>query len=306
MAKSRLFIGVVLLSIAAIFAGSCAQQLPGPAPTPPSQAIYSLPELKYQLISNFDSVFYVDPDFYPVAREGQEEKNALQEFPAIRANEEEFSVILRHLGLPVKADYTGEEKLGIYREHKKLSRAVEMTASGDVYRFALRVGEGQGQRIEGTITSSGKITVTKREPSFNTYPICLVRGTTIDTPGGPVTVEQLREGMVVWTLDDSGKRIAAPVLETVVTPVPPLFRVVRVRLNDGRAVTASPGHPTAEGKALSDYRVGDILDGALVVEAEYMAYDSGMTYDLLPAGTTGTYFANGVLLRSTLMTRVYN
>ncbi len=51
-----------------------------------------------------------------------------------------------------------------------------MTASGDVYQFTLRVKEGEGERIEGTITPSGKITVRKREPSFNTYPICLARG----------------------------------------------------------------------------------------------------------------------------------
>ncbi len=296
MAKSRFFIGTVLLSIVVIFSGACAQQ----QSTPP--VIYSVPELKYLLISNFDQVFYVDPDFYPIAREGQEEKNALEQFPIIKTNDTEFSAILKQLGLPNKPEYTDEERLLVYREHKKLTRAVEITASGDIYNFVLRTGEGQGERIEGTITASGQIKVLKREPSFNTYPICLTKGTLIDTPGEPVLIEQLHQGMAVWTVDNSGKRIASAVVKTSVTSVPSSLQVVRVRLNDGRTVTASPGHPTAEGRALGDYQVGDTLDGALVITVEHVIYIGGATYDLLPGGSTGLYWANGVLLKSTLST----
>ena len=298
MAKSRLSIGITLLGIVTIFGGGCAQQ-PTPTTTPP--VIYSIPELKYLLISNFDQVFYVDPDFYPVAREGQEEKNALEQFPTISANATEFSAILKHLGLPNKGEYTNEEKLRIYREHKKLTLAVEMTVSGDTYHFILRVGEGQGERIEGTITRSGEIKILKREPSFNTYPICLAKGTLIDTPSGSVPVEQFSKGMAVWTVDGSGKRATSVVVETTMTPVPASFQVTRVTLSDGRTVTASPGHPTAEGRALGDYQVGDTLDVALVVAVEYVSYD-GNTYDLLPSGATCLYWANGVLLQSTLAT----
>ncbi len=299
MAKSRLFIGIILLSIVTILGGACAQQL---TPTPTPQVIYLIPELKYLLISNFDQVFYVDPDFYPVAREGQEEKNALEQFLTISANATEFSAILKHLGLPNKGEYTNEEKLRIYREHKKLTLAVEVTASGDTYHFILRVGEGQGERIEGTITRSGEIQVLKREPSFNTYPICLAKGTLIDTPSGPVPVEQFRKGMTVWTVDDSGKRIAAAVVETAVTSVPSSFQVVMVRLDDGRTVTASWSHPTVEGRALGNYQVGDTLDGALVIAVEHVIYNGDATHDLLPAGSTGLYWANGILLKSTLAT----
>ena len=268
------------------------------APTPPVQ--YSAPQLEYRLLSQFDDVFWCDPDFYPVERPGQEQKNALEQFPVIKANEAEFSAILEHLGLPDKADYTDSEKLQIYREHKKLEFAVHLTASGQVYDFTLRVGEVQGERIEGTITKSGKITVLRREPSSNTCPICLTQGTIIDTPGGPVPVQDLHSGMAVWTLDGSGKRVAAVVLRTTTTPVPSSFRVVRIRLDDGRTVTASADHPTAEGRTLGDYRVGDLLDGGLVIEAELVPYESGATYDLLPSGATGFYWANGVLLGSTL------
>ncbi len=92
---------------------------------------------------------------------------------------------------------------------------------------------------------------------------------------------------------------AAPVLEVGSTVAPPGHAVVRVRLSDGRTVTASPGHPTADGRALGMFSVGDRLDGAAVVAIERLPY-RGRTYDLLPAGATGAYWADGVLLLSTL------
>lgn len=294
MTKSRLRIGVVLLGIVAMSGGACTQQ----QPTPPVE--YSVPELEYRLISNFDNVFWCDPDFYPVAREGQEEENALEQFSIISANTVEFSVILAHLGLPEKSEYSDEEKLQIYRDHKKLTYAVQITSSGNLYDFTLHVTEGQGEKIVGTITKSGVITTLNREPSINTCPICLTKGTLIDTPSGPVPVEQLCEGMAIWTVGDSGKRIAAVVVETTMTPVPSLFQVVRVELNDGRSVTAAWRHPTAEGPALGEYHVGDTLDGALVIVVEHVIYKGGATYDLLPSGSTGLYWANGILLKSTL------
>lgn len=176
-----------------------------------------------------------------------------------------------------------------------------MTASGNIYNFTLRMGEGQGYRIEGIVTLAGQITILKKEASFNTCPICLAKGTLIDTPAGSVPVEQLRKGMAVWTVNNSGKRIAVPVIETVVTPVPPFFQVLNVTLNDGRTVTASPGHPTAEGWALKDYKVGDTLDGASIIALEYLVWNGGATCDLLPSGVTGLYWANGILLRSSLV-----
>jgi len=267
---------------------------PGPPPV-----VYSVYQLEYRLFSRFSNVFWCDPDLYPIERPGQEQKNALEQFPVIRANAAEFSAILEHRGLPEKAEYSDGEKLEIYREHKKLTLAVQMTAWTGIYYFTLRVREGQGERIDGTITPSGEIKVLKREPSVNTCPICLAKGTIIDTPNGPVPVEELRNGIAVWTVDDSGKRVAAVVIETAITPLPSSFQLVRVSLDNGRTVTASPGHPAAEGRALVDYKVGDTLDGGLVVAVEYVPYN-GSTYDLLPSGTTGLYWANGILLKSSI------
>lgn len=276
--------------------------LPGCTGQPTLPVEYSLPELKYRLISNFDDLFYVDPDYYPIAREGQEEKNALEQFPSIKADTIEFSAILKYLVMSDKAEYTSEEKLLIYRQHKKLTLGVQMTASGDVYQFTLRVREGEGERIEGTITLSGKITVLKRETSFNTYPICLARATMVDTPDGPVLVEQLHKGMVVWTADPAGRRTTATVVETAITQVPLSFQIIKVTLSDGRTVSASAGHPTDEGRPLGDYQAGDTMDGATVIAVERLAYDGGATCDFLPSGGIGLYWANGILLKSTLAT----
>ena len=51
---------------------------------------------------------------------------SFEQFPIIRANEVEFLAILKQLGLPNNTEYTNEEKLLIYREHKKLALALEM------------------------------------------------------------------------------------------------------------------------------------------------------------------------------------
>lgn len=290
--KQLLFLIIAALVVISLGCGA------KPVPIPPVE--YTAPELNYRLISYFDNVFWCDPDFYPVARAGQEEKNAVEQFPAIQADVVEFSAILEHLGLQNKTDFTDGEKLQVYREYKKLRYAVQTVPAAGGYDFSLRVNEGQGERIEGTISSSGEIKIVKREPSINTCPICLVGSTLIDTPHGQVPVEHLREGMTVWTLDAVGERIAARVIKTASTQVPSSFLVVRVILDDGRTVTASSGHPTADGKALGDYQVGEKLDGASVVAVEQQVYGGVATYDFLPSGVTGLYWANRILLKSTL------
>ena len=76
--------------------------------------------------------------------------------------------------------------------------------------------------------------------------------------------------------------------------------MVRVTLDDGRSVTASRGHPSAEGRALGNYETGDILDGAVVESVESVTYNTGATHDILPEGPTGFYWANEILLLSTI------
>jgi hypothetical protein len=77
--------------------------------------------------------------------------------------------------------------------------------------------------------------------------------------------------------------------------------ILRLTLSDGRVVEASPGHPTVTGRPVGDLAPGDLLDGSWVSTIEERPY-SGATWDLLPAGSTGAYWANDVLFGSTLRT----
>jgi hypothetical protein len=133
------------------------------------------------------------------------------------------------------------------------------------------------------------------------YPaaICLASDDYIATPSGPVAVTQIRPGMAVWTMDALGRRVAAPVKSVSHTPAPPGHLMLRLALADGRVVEASAGHPTADGRHVGDLQPGDALDGSRLISDDELPY-VGETWDLLPAGQTGAYWANDVLLGSTL------
>ena len=280
--------------------------LPPGATAPPATVIPTLPsgatptELKYQVLAQFPNLFFCDPDYYPVAR-ADETDLAQERFPELRANAEEFQTILSHTGLGGLSTFSAEQQLLIYREHKRLA-AVAFEVVGDQYRFRLQTEEssGEGFSITGLIDSRGSITIEQRDAGFPTCPICLAGQTQIDTPGGPVAVEDLRVGDVVWTVDAAGARVSTAILTTVRVLVPAQHRMVHVVLDDGRELWASPGHPTSDGRALLDLKLGERLGGALITRVESVDYDQPATYDLLPAGGTGFYWANGILLASTL------
>jgi len=71
-------------------------------------------------------------------------------------------------------------------------------------------------------------------------------------------------------------------------------------LSDGRELLVSGGHPTADGLDIDILTPGETFDGAEIQSVEKVPYEAGFTYDLLPAGETGCYWANGILLGSTL------
>lgn len=131
-------------------------------------------------------------------------------------------------------------------------------------------------------------------------PVCLAAHTEIATPDGPVAVTNLAPGMLVWSVDQAGSWTTQPVRRITRVRVPEDHVVVRLELSDGRVLRVSPGHPIVGGGVVDDLRVGEIYDGSAVVSAERESYAGAYTYDLLPAGATGLYVANGVLLGSTL------
>jgi hypothetical protein len=129
--------------------------------------------------------------------------------------------------------------------------------------------------------------------------ICLASTDSIATPSGPIPVTELRVGTMVWTLDAAGARVAAAVLVVSHRPTPIGFNVLRLTLADGRIVEASAGHPTVGGRPVGELGAGDSIDGSRLISIESIPY-LGDTWDLLPAGPTGTYWANGIPLGSTL------
>jgi hypothetical protein len=268
-----------------------------PVPTIPGGL--SPTELKYRLLAQFPDFFFCDPDLYPVAR-ADELDIARQRFPQLQADAQVFQAILAHNDLVGQAAFTDAQKLLIYRQYKKLA-AIQLELTGAAYQFQLQVAKnkGSGELITGLIDGQGKITVQKRTPSIATCPICLAIGTLIDTPAGPLPVQDLHIGMPVWTLDKSGTRLAQP-LRVSRTVVPPDHQVVHLVLDDGRELWVSPGHPTADGRRVGQLQVGDSLDGAKVLSADRVPYAGLATYDLLPAGDTGFYWADDILLASTL------
>ena len=115
-----------------------------------------------------------------------------------------------------------------------------------------------------------------------------------------MAVIDLRPGDRVWTVDAAGARVAAPIAQTGHMLVPPTHQMVHLTLADGRELWASPGHPTSDGRVLGQLALGDTLDGARIIHLERVTYGQPATYYLLPAGATGFYWANGILIGSTL------
>ena len=274
---------------------------PAPSPTPsPAPGGLTQAQLRYRLVDQFGRLLFCDPDYYPVAR-ADEGALAHERLPDIQKDAPTFSAILSHLRITPAASYTNDQELAIYRDWKMLNAIHLDPLNGGFHFLGVFGTPQQANRVDGTIDQRGIVAVVSGTPSGQPpCPICLARGTRVATPSGEIAVEDLRLGDVVWTLDAAGARIAAPLLETGSTPVPTTHRVVKLRLSDGRAVNVSPGHPTADGRKVGDLVAGDIYDGAVVASAELSPYAGGATFDVLPAGATGVYWANGVLLGSTL------
>jgi hypothetical protein len=305
----------LVLALAALLVGGCASGgspsatgspaasgVPGPSGSAGGAPLGEA-ELKYRIIDALGHMAFCDPDAFPVRRDDEGEL-ARQHLAEIRAHTATFAAIAAHLGVdPAAATYTADQQLAIYAAWKEL-RVLQLDRDGDRYRFDVVIGPdptGAYTHIVGTITSAGAIEVQQRAPGVPpACPICLARGTLIDTPDGAVAVEALRPGMAVWTADRSGRRLAVVVLRVGSAAVPPTHRVVNLALADGRSLTVSPGHPLPDGRRLGDLRPGDTVDGSVVVRADLLPYDQPSTFDLLPSGGTGFYWAGGILVASTL------
>jgi hypothetical protein len=290
-----------------LLVGACGAG--GPSPTPggtpgPTPGAFTAGELRLVLIGALGPRWYCDQDEYPVGRD--ERQSAIENWPQVVAEGEIFRAVAERLGLDPDAAFDDDEKLAVWRLWKvAASIPFEAVPSGDGYRFdylARPVGAAtDGVQTIGIIDATGAITVESRTAAGEPMcPICLVRGTTIDTPDGSVAVERLTVGDPIWTLDADGRRVLGTVVAIGSTGTPASHRVVRLALADGRSMTASPGHPLADGRALGSLAVGDRVDGSAVVSLTWLPYDGGRTFDLVVSGATGVYLVDGIPTASTI------
>jgi hypothetical protein len=254
--------------------------------------------LKYELDARYH-VFFCDPDYWPVVRD-DEPQRAKEQFPVIAADEERFSAILRHLRLAPGTGFTAEQQLAIYRESKRLSSIV-LEESDVGYAFQLRAERQERYvNVSGEISRSGRVSGERWQPGSNVCPICLSGDTRIAAARGEVPVSALRAGDLVWSLSQDGTRVLVPVRRTGRMPLRGAVPLLRLRLQGGAELIAAGAHPVPDGRQLGDLRPGDELGGVRVESLQLRYLRLAATYDLLPAGATGVYWANGALLASTL------
>jgi len=255
-------------------------------------------ELRYRLIAQVGAPVYCDRDEYPVGHPITQQE--LDAFVQREGNTQFFKDIVSHHGY-LLGQLTHDQVLAVYVDWKQL-QAVPLKADGQVYDFDYTAGKGNSlAHVVGTIDHFGSIKIVSQSAGRPPpCPICLDGSARIATPAGEVPVSQLRPGRLVWTVDSRGRRVASPVLEVASRPAGPGQLIVSLALDDGRRLAVSAGHPTADGRRVGDLRPGDVLDGARVLAARPLPFGGDATWDLLPAGPTGAYWANGILLGSTL------
>ena len=272
-------------------------------PAPVVGSPLSVPQLKFAVMDSVGRPVYCDPDFYPIAREGGEQANAISTYPQIKADTEAYAAILAHEHLP-SGDLTDAQKLVAYRAWKLLRGLVlTETYAGQQYVFQYRVQPSGAtyQMVAGTVRVDGVVNVTSRTASgAPPCPICLAASTLVATPNGSVRVTDVRVGTIVWTQAADGSRVAAPVAAVGSMEVPAGHMMVHLILADGRQLFVSPGHRAADSRPVGTLKQGDQLDGSTVSYWELVPYAGERTYDILPAGATGRYWANGILLASTI------
>ena len=275
----------------------------GATPTPAALAEVAL---KYALLDKLGPLSFCDPDMYPVGI-ADIGARAKERFPEVEADKVVFAVILARLGIPAGATYEPDQVLAIYTEWKMLNAIVLDPIGNDRFRFDITTmaeGASEGTRTAGIIDAAGAISVEQQANSGRQVcPICLARGTMISTPDGPRAVQDLRVGDPVWTVDENGDRVAATILQVGSMTALASHRVVHVVLDDGRELYLSPGHPLFDdgfGRQAGDLRTGDLLDGSTVSSADLVPYGGNQTFDLLPSGPTGGYWAGGILVGSSL------
>src|SRR3989440_10450889 len=115
----RLALAVLVMATVA-----CASATPAPA----VGTSLNTTQLKFAVMDSVGKPVYCDRDFYPIARQGGEEANAVSTYPQIKADSEMYTAIVAHEHLP-SGDLTDPQRLVVYRTWKLL-QAITLTPTG--------------------------------------------------------------------------------------------------------------------------------------------------------------------------------
>lgn len=163
--------------------------------------------------------------------------------------------------------------------------------------------DGSAPLVMTAINYPKSITVSTGEashPGIVRCPICLSANSVIRTTTGDVNIKDIRDGMTVWSTDSNGIIIKSKVIKINNVFVGDMHKVIDLQLADGRELFASANHPTYDGRIIEDLKVGETYDGSTVRSIELVPYKYQFTYDVLPDSQTGNYWANEILVGSTL------
>jgi hypothetical protein len=132
---------------------------------------------------------------------------------------------------------------------------------------------------------------------------CLPGSSKILITTGSVSVRSLKIGDYVWSVNSKGKKVKSVIVKKTKRPTAKNHKMVHIILKDGRELFVSPGHPTIDYKQIGSLVKGDKFDGSVVEFIKTIPYKGKYTYDILPYGDTGGYWANDILIGSTLSDR---
>lgn len=269
---------------------ACGPALTRPAP-PPSPAA-SQAHLKYAVMAVAGRPAWCGP---PVEIAGEDQRAADEYYAQLKADAGSYSEIQRHVTVAPN-DNDPQYRLAVYLQWEVLQH-LPLQPSPDGYAFDYQTNDA---RVAGTVDAFSHVRITSRRAQpLGPCPVCLPGAALIATPAGEIQVAALRPGDLVWTETPGGERVAARLLRTGSVHFDRPHEAVRLQLADGRALTASPGHPTADGRTLGALRRGDRIDGSVVSSVERLQVE-GDTYDILPSGPSAAYWADGILVGSTL------
>ena len=315
---------LALLAVVVLVMAGCGQAAPGgprstagaatgsaapPVTITPTTAVSPSPatggstagvwRLRYLLLGHYPNFAFCDPDQYPVARDDEQSAADGWWTRADQGSPEAQAIIAQH---GYREPLSAPQRLAAYRDHKKLA-VIVMRPVSNGFEYELSIGAPGGepdQTVVGVVALDGTVHERSRRPRRGGCPICLEAGTRIATPGGDVPVTLIRPGEVVWTTNANGHRVAAPVERVVRPATPGAHLMLRLALSDGRVLVAAGAHPAADGGYLRQLHPGQRYDGATVISVGWTTSTAPATFDLLPAGPTGTYWADGILVGSTL------